>query len=172
MARRLRLGLTTAATICLVCGWLALAKDTDPNEESERKVKESEVPAVALEALRTLAAGAPFTEFAEEVEHGHKFYEGSWKGKDGNVDGLVTETGDVVEIEEMLPAASAPAAVRAELSKAAGQDATFEIERKTLFVYEGHFTKAGKTVEMLLTPDGRPYHEEGHGGDHDEDEHR
>ena len=172
MTRRIRFGLTAAATICLVCGLLALAKDTDPNEESERKVKESEVPAAALDALRTLAAGAPFTEFAEEVEHGHRFYEGSWKGKDGNVDGLVTESGDVVEIEEMMLAASVPAAVRAELSKAAGKDAQVEVERKTLFVYEGHFSKGGKNVEMLLTPDGRRYYEEGQGGDRDEDEHR
>jgi len=170
MTLRLRFGVAAAATICLVCGLLAWAKDKDAIEESERKVTEAEVPAIALGALRTLAAGAILTEFAEEVEHGHKFYEGSWKGKDGNVDGLVTEGGDVVEIEEEMPAEGVPSAVRAELAKAAGKDTKVEIERKTLFVYEGHFTKAGKEVEMLLTPDGRPYQEEGQGGARDEDD--
>jgi hypothetical protein len=161
--------LAAAAAIWLVCGLLVLAGDGDANEESEREVKESEVPAAALSALRKLAAGATLTEFAEEVEHGHKFYEGSWKGKDGNVDGLVTESGDVVEIEEMIPDSSVPSAVRAELAKAFGSDARIEVERKTLVVYEGHFSKGGKEVEMLLTPDGRPYHEEGGGADNDED---
>lgn len=170
MTLRWRFGIAAAATICLVGGLLAWAKDKDANEESERSVKESEVPAAALSALKKLAAGATLSEFAEEVEHGRKFYEGSWKGKDGNVDGLVTEAGDVVEIEEMMPADGVPSAVRAELAKAAGVDGKVAIERKTLFVYEGHFTKAGKQVEMLLTPDGRPYHEEGQGGDRDKDD--
>ena len=69
------------------------------------------MPAAALEGLKKIAGNASITEFAEEVEHGHKFYEGSWKGPDGNVDTLVTETGDVVEIEESLPSAKIPAPV-------------------------------------------------------------
>ncbi len=59
--------------------------------EQERKVKENEVPAAALATLKKLAGSATITEFAEEIEHGGKFYEGSWKAADGQVDALVSE---------------------------------------------------------------------------------
>ncbi|MFH0983347.1 MAG: hypothetical protein V2A79_17650 [Planctomycetota bacterium] len=151
--------------ILAVGGVLALAQTqpADKKEEQERKVKEAEVPPAALAALKKLAGGATLTEFAEEIEHGHKFYEGSWKGPDGNVDGLVTETGDVVEIEESIPPDKVPAAARAAVEKEAGKDATAKYERKTFFVYEAHFKKDGKGREIIFTPDGRRYHEEGEG---------
>ena len=87
-----------AGVAILLGGLLALAQNKAANEDKERKVKEAEVPKAALEALKKLADKAAITEFAEEVEHGHKFYEGSWAGPGGNVDGMVTESGDLVEI--------------------------------------------------------------------------
>ena len=76
-------------------GLLAFAQNKPEQPKNyERNVKEGDVPKAALETLKKLAAGAAFTEFAEEVEHGHKFYEGSWKGPHGNIDGLVTEAGE------------------------------------------------------------------------------
>lgn len=169
MNRRARFGAAATAALCLAAGLVVLAQKNA--QEQERSVKESEVPPAALAALQRLAGNATITEFAEEIEHGHKFYEGSWKGPDGNVDGLVTPSGDVVELEEMMPAEKVPSVVRGELQKAAGKDAQVHIERKTFYVYEGHFKKDGKVRELLLTPDGRPYHEEDQqGGEQDEDE--
>lgn len=147
--------------------------------EQEREVKESEVPAAALAALKKLAGDAPLTEFAEEVEHGITYYEGSWKGPDGNVDALVTAAGDVVEIEASIPAELAPATIRALAEKEAGKDAKVSYEKKTLVLYEIHFKKEGKGREMIFAPDGRRYHEDGayqarerkHEKDEDEDEH-
>lgn len=153
--RILVVGCTCGAV--LLGGLLALAKNKPVQGEQERQVKEAEVPVAALTALKKLAGSATITEFAEEIEHGHKFYEGSWKGPDGNVDGLVTETGDVVEIEEMIPAGRVPAAVRAALEKEVGKDATIKFEMKTVFVYEAHFKKDQKERETVLTPDGRRY---------------
>src|SRR5262245_37891783 len=76
-------------------------KKSDGAQEQEREVKEADVPAAALNALKKQAAGAAITEFSEEIEHGHKFYEGSYKSATGNkVDVLVTEAGDLVEVEE------------------------------------------------------------------------
>lgn len=97
---------------------LVLAEDRSEVVDGERSVKQSDVPAVALAALKKLAGDASFTAFAEEIEHGHKFYEGSWKGPDGNVDALVTEDGNVVEIEESLSTTRIPAAVRAAAGEA------------------------------------------------------
>jgi hypothetical protein len=135
------------------------------HKESERKVIEAEVPKKALEALQKLADKAVITEFAEEFEHGHRFYEGSWKGPHGNIDALVTESGDVVEIEEVIPSDKVPAKARAEVEKEAGKKAKMTWEKKTFVLYEVHYKKDGKGHEIILTPDGRRYHEEGGGQD-------
>lgn len=160
------------ATVLVACGGLlALAQDKQPAGDHERKVKEAEVPKAALEALRKAANNAAFTEFAEEVEHGHKFYEGSYKGPNGNVDVVVTEAGDLVVIEEVVPADSVPAAVRAALEKEAGKDAKATWEKKTIVMFEVHFKKDGKSKELVFTPEGRPFHEEGDKkGEKDEDD--
>ncbi len=170
MTQRTRLG-AAAASVCLVGALLVAAENKKAQpQESERKVQESEVPAPALAALKKLSGGAAIHEYAEEIEHGHKFYEGSWKSADGHVDGLVTEAGDVVEIEEGIPSEKAPASVRAAFKKTAGNDTPVKIERKTFFVYEGHFKKDGKGHEVIFTPDGRRYYEEGqHEGGKEED---
>lgn len=139
-------------SVATLVGW---AQDKKQPVEQEREIKEAEVPKAALDALKKLADKAAITEFAEEIEHGHKFYEGSWKGAAGNVDALVTDTGDIVEIEEVIPTDKVPAAARAEVEKAAGKDAKLMWEKKTVVMYEVHFKKDGKGHEMILTPDGR-----------------
>ena len=131
------------------------APDNPPQAERERTVKESEVPKAALEGLRRHASNATFTEFAEEIEHGHTFYEGSYKGASGHVDVLVTDTGDLVEVEEAISGDKAPAAVQAEAQKAAGKDAKLRYEKKTMVLYEVHFKQGSEGREILLTPDGR-----------------
>lgn len=150
-----------AFAVALAGGWFVLAQDKKQPTEQERQVKEAEVPAAALAALKKMAAGAAFTGFAEEIEHGHKYYEGSWKGPDGNVDGLVTETGDVVELEEKIPAEKVPPGVRAAVEKDAGKDAKLAWERKTLYLYEVHYKKDGKGHEVIFTADSRRFNEEG-----------
>jgi hypothetical protein len=138
--------------------------------ESERRVKESEVPRPALEALKKVAGTATLREFSEEVEHGHKFYEGSWSGAQGNVDALVTDAGDLVEVEEIVPGDQAPAAVRSAAEHAAGKETRVTFEKKTLVLYEIHFRQGGHVHEMIFTPDGRRYHEEGEEHDAEKEE--
>lgn len=145
-------------------------KPSGQPKEQERKVTEAQVPPAALVALKKLAGSAKFTEFAEEIEHGHKFYEGSWKGPEGNMDALVTDTGDVVEIEEIVPVDKVPAGVRAAAEKEAGKGGAVVYERKTLYLYEIKFRKDGKGREMLFTADARQVHEEEDGDDEDEGE--
>jgi len=147
--------------IISTAGFVAWAQEKNKVEEQERQVKEAEVPKPALDALKKLADKATFTEFAEEIEHGHKFYEGSWKGPNGNVDALVTEAGDLVEIEEIISGEKVPAPVRAESEKAAGKDNKVTFEKKTVVMYEIHFKKEGTTQEMIFTPDGRRFLEQG-----------
>jgi hypothetical protein len=160
----------TAVCAAFVGGYVVRAQDKGAPAASERKVKEAEVPAAALAALKKQAGGAAITEFAEEIEHGGKFYEGSWKGPDGAVDVLVTQAGDLVEIEESVPADKVPAAVRAALEKSAGKDSGATWERKTYIAYEAHYKKDGKGQETLFLPDGRTHSEEDEKGEGDKDE--
>jgi hypothetical protein len=129
--------------------------------EAERQVTEAEVPAAALAALKKLAAGAEITEFAEEIEFGHTFYEGSWKSASGaNMDVLVTPTGDLMEIEEQLSIDNVPAAALKAAKKKAGKETELAFEKKTMILYEFKFQKGGSEQELLLTPDGRRFNED------------
>ncbi len=124
--------------------------------ESERAVTQAEVPAAALATLKKLAAGAKINAFAEEIEHGHTFYEGSWQGPSGaNVDVLVTATGNLVETEEQVSADQVPKAVLAAARKAAGEGAKLGLEKKTMVLYEVKFRKGNRGHELLLAPEGR-----------------
>jgi hypothetical protein len=115
----------------------------------------------ALAALKKLAAGAEITEFAEEIEYGHTFYEGSWKSAYGaNMDVLVTPTGDLMEIEEQLSIDNVPAAALKVAQKAAGKETELASEKKTMILYEFRFQKEGSEQELLLTPDGRRFDED------------
>jgi hypothetical protein len=139
-------------------------------EEAEREVTEAEVPAAALATLKKLSGGATITEFAEEVEHGQTFYEGSWKAPSGaNMDVLVTPTGDLVEIEEQVDADDVPPGALKAARKAAGKDADLAFEKKTMILYEVKFTKGTSRHELLLTPDGRRVEEEVEKGKASED---
>ena len=157
------------AMLCAVVYAVQAAKETD----TERIVTEAEVPAAALASLKKIAAGAKIFEFAEEVEDGHTFYEGSWKAPSGvQVDVVVTKTGDLVAIEEGVSANEVPAAVLKAAREAAGSGAEITLERKTTILYEAKFEKAGAEQELLLTPYGDKVEEDAQkdqsGNDEDE----
>ncbi len=148
--------------------------------EIERKVTEDQVPEAALKTLKRMARNAKITEFAEEIEYGHTFYEGSWKTRSGaNMDVLVTKAGALVEIEQQIETKRLPAAVQKAARKAAGKRVQLSCERKTMILYEVKFRKDDGFHELLLTPDGRRVEEEiekgksddeGDGNDEDDDE--
>lgn len=150
-----------AGSVLPVFGLLVAAQDKQVAPDQERKVTEAEVPPAALTALKRLAGGAATTAFAEETERGNRYYEASWKTPDGTVDALVTAAGDLVEIEEVVPADKVPAAVRGVIEKEGGKDAKPTFEKKTLVLYEAHFKKGDKTLEIIVTPDGRLHLEGG-----------
>lgn len=154
--------LTLTAFICVA--WAS-----DGPGESEREVKESDVPAAALKTLKELAGKAKITEFAEEIEHGHTYYEASWKGPNGNIDALVTVAGDLVEIEETVPAESTPKPILEAARKAAGADAKFHVEKKTVVLYEIKYRKDGRRHEVVYSPDGRQHEHEDEPGEKDDD---
>ncbi|RKY06660.1 MAG: hypothetical protein DRP66_08355 [Planctomycetota bacterium] len=139
--------------------------------ETERKVTAAEVSKAALATLKKMARGAKITEFAEEIEHGSTFYEGSWKGRKGaDVDVLVTDAGALVEIEQQIAADKVPAAALKAARKAAGKNVKLACERKTMVLYEIKFRKGDGHCELLLTPDGRLVEESVEKGKSDDDD--
>lgn len=167
-----RRGLWIAVTLMvLAMASVAVAWSRASHEESERSIKESEVPADALTALKKLAGGARLTEFSEETENGHTYYEGSWKGPNGDVDALVTPGGDLVELEEVVPFDSIPRAVQQKAHDAAGKDAKLFVEKKTYVMYEVKFRKGDRKHEVLYAPDGRTHeHEDEQGHEEGDDD--
>ncbi len=162
-----------ALVACIACGSMSVAivrAFGPPKEgESERRVKESEVPKAAMSTLKKHAGEHAITEFAEEIEHGCKYYEGSWKTTAGHVDVLVTEAGALVEIEEGVSADSIPAAVAAAVEKSAGKGAKLRYEKKTMVMYEVKFEKDNRRHELVLSPDGREHEHEDEQAGKDED---
>jgi len=163
MATQSLIRITAGICAVSICAGIAIvyAKEPAKHEEQERRVNEAEVPKAALEALKKVAGGKTLTEFSEEVEHGITYYEGSWNGPNGNVDALVTASGDLVEIEEAIPEASAPKAVLERARSAAGKDAKLVIEKKTVVFYEVKYRTNNRRHEVVYSPDGRDHeHEE------------
>jgi hypothetical protein len=163
--------LILVGTVLCMIAYAAERSESAERGESEHKVTREQVPAAALAALEKLAAGAEITEFAEEVEHGQTFYEGSYKNRSGtNTDALVTPAGDAVEIEEQVDAYSVPAAVLKAATEAAGKGNRLTFEKKTTILYEIHFRKGGERHELVLTPDGRHNEKEGENGENGEND--
>lgn len=140
------------------------------NGEGEREVERRGVPQAAWDALKALAGEAEIRGCSVEVEHGQKFYEGSWKGPGGgNVDALVTPAGDLVEIEQRVSADDVPEAVRTAAQKAAGKGTRVAYEKKTMILYEIKYRKGSRWHEQLLTPYGRRVKEEAESGQREEE---
>lgn len=141
-----------AAIVCVA----AYAPQVAEADKSEREVSEAEVPATVMATLKKLAGGAKITQFAEEVDNGQTFYEGSWQTRSGaDMDVLVTQTGDLMEIEEQVSADKVPAAILKVATKVTGSGAPLAMEKRTIILYEVKFQKGGRQHELMLTPDGR-----------------
>lgn len=138
--------------------------------EQERSVKEAEVPKAALDALKKLAASNTLTEFAEEIEHGVTYYEGSWKGPNGKVDALVTAHGDLVELEEVISVGTVPKVVLESAQAAAGKDSKLFVEKKTVIFYEVKYRKGNHKHEVVYSADGREHEHEEEGVDAEGDD--
>ncbi len=141
---------------------------TGPGEESERKVKESEVPAAALAALKAVAKDAKLMGFEEEKANGITYYEAEWKDGAGKKEAKVTADGELMEIEESVSLSAVPKAVVDAAKKIAGADAAIHVEKMTAFYYEVEYRKGMKQHEIIIMPDGRTH--EGGGDDDDGDD--
>jgi hypothetical protein len=166
MLRKFGILAAVGMSFILIGGLIAFAQDKGEKgekkgkEEKERVLKESEVPPAVMATLKKVAGTAKLDKFEEEIEHGQKYYEGSFTTPEGKTDVLVAENGELVEIEEAVAPDKVPAAVKAAAEKEAGKDAKVFFEKKTHIMYEIKFTKGEKRHEIVLLPDGSRHHGE------------
>ena len=113
----------------------------------------ADLPGPAAAALKRHANGAELGGFETEHAHGVALFEAGWREGGVRHEAKVTAEGDLVELEEAVPADAVPARVRAAAGKQLDAG-TARFVRKTWIVYEVEGTVAGAAREVIFTPTG------------------
>ena len=131
-----------------------------PAAASERKLSRAQVPSPVLTAFEKAYPKAKALSFAEEDKDGKTCYE--IESRDGTTrrDLLFAADGTVLEIEEIVPAADLPAAVRDAVAKQAPKATIKSAEKvtrgdKVLYEIELSATSTTKTRELVFDGNGR-----------------
>ena len=144
-----------------------LGREIEREGDDEDDLTIAQVPEPARAALLKLAGDAKIVKAEREREHGVLIYEAEWIKNGSKHEAAVTADGTLVEMEEIIPAEMAPAAVRAAIAKHFGAAAKVVVEKKMVVVYEVEAKIDGKEKELLIFPTGRVH--EDHDGDGDDD---
>ena len=146
-----------AALLVLTCSAVA--------QETEKKIKRSDLPPTVEKTVAAQSAGATIRGFSEEKENGQTFYEAEMVVNGHSKDILINANGNIVEIEEQVDVDSLPADVKAGLTAKAAGGKIEKVETITkkdkLVAYEAKVSTNGKRSEIQVGPDGKPLdHEE------------
>jgi hypothetical protein len=128
-------------------------------QETESKVTMKDLPAPVQATVKELSKGAVMRGLSKEVGNGQTFYEVELKVNGRNRDALIDPAGNVMEIEEQVPFASLPPAVKSAIVKQAGKGRIMLIESvskgNSVVAYEAHVKTAGKMSEIKVDTDGK-----------------
>jgi uncharacterized membrane protein YkoI len=128
------------------------------SQDYEKRVKMKDLPKPVQRTVLEQSKGATLRALSKEVEKGKTFYEAELRVNGHNKDLLIDPTGAVVEVEEEVPLASVPAAVRATIAQNAGRGRIVNVESVTrnssVVAYEAHI-KAGRWAEIKVAADGK-----------------
>ncbi|HTD58879.1 MAG TPA: hypothetical protein VK672_08290 [Solirubrobacteraceae bacterium] len=140
--------------------WAGMLLAATPGWGQERPIKRADLPPAVDSAVAVESRGATIRGFAEEREHGRKYYEAELLVRGHHKDVLLDSTGTVVEIEKEVPLDSLPAAAKAALTSLARPGRIAKVETLTkrgrLVAYEAQVVSAGKRREIQVGPDGKP----------------
>jgi uncharacterized membrane protein YkoI len=143
----------TLFVTCVLCVSAAHAQD------SEKKVKMSDLPEPVQKTVREQSKGATIRGFAKETENGKTSYEVEMKVNGHNKDVLIDPSGAVLAIEEQVALNALPRAVKAGLVRKAGKGKILSVESITkndvLVEYEAQVSRAGKRSEIKVGADGK-----------------
>jgi hypothetical protein len=134
----------------------------------------ADLPGPAAAALKKQSGGNELSGFEAERANGVALYEAAWTEGGVEHEAKVTADGDLVELEQAIPASDAPATVRAAVAKAFGDGARVRYVKKTWIVYEVEGKVGGRHREVIYTPTGATTREidddDGDDGDDDDDD--
>lgn len=125
---------------------------------AEEKIALEKLPAAAARALREQAGDAKITDLSREKEKGGTVYEATFTRKGRVHDVTVNEGGKLVSDEETIPAAEAPAAVRAAIDREAPGAKVQKMERikeSGKIRYEALLSGKTKREEIKFTDHGK-----------------
>ena len=135
------------------------ARQEKEAREQEKRVRMRDLPAAVQQTVREQSRGATVRGLSQETEDGKTNYEVELKVNGHNKDVLIDPSGAVVEVEEQVTLDSLPVAVRTAIEQNAGGGRVVEVESitegNTLTGYEAHVRKAGKSLEIKVSPAGQ-----------------
>lgn len=156
--------LALAAVVMMMTGCQTPRFASTPLERDEAAIEESDVPPMALRALRKAANGRPLTEFEREDRGQYVAYEAEWQEGGVEAEATVLADGSLVETErELTPAefATLPPGVLQRVRTLQERGYDVEVARRTLYLYEidaarqsADDAEDGDELEHLLRPDG------------------
>ncbi|RJP32656.1 MAG: hypothetical protein C4547_13115 [Phycisphaerales bacterium] len=129
--------------------------DDDGDDGDEAEVPEDQVPEAARAVLRKQAGNGAVLHYSREVERGVVIYEAEWQANGVSHEAAVTAEGALLEVEQIIPAAGAPAGVRSAIDGQFGAGAAVVVEKKMIVLYEIEGKINGRNREILVTPTGR-----------------
>ena len=128
-------------------------------QDHEKRVRMKDLPAAVQQTVREQSRGATIRGLSQETENGKTNYEAELRVNGHNRDVLINPSGAVVEIEEQVTLALLPPAVKKTIERNAGGGRVGMIEAITrgdaVAAYEAHVRKAGKSLEIKVSPDGQ-----------------
>ncbi len=142
-------------------GMSVLAKEgkgeaANKKEDSEPAVAWDKLPSTVQQTIEAQLHTAKPEKITEEKEDGFTAYEAA-QTVDGKLKEVkVAENGQLLEIEEAIPASELPAAVIEKAKKTAPKAEIKEARRVTWCLYEVDFGKENKPKEMLVFGNGQP----------------
>ena len=127
-------------------------------EEKDTAVKLSELPAAVAKAIKDAAGDAKLGKITLGDEDGTPAYETTWEAGGHKHEIAVAKDGKVLSLEEIIKLAEAPEAVRAAITKEAGENKVFEVEKvlaKGKTHYEAVITKGKGKEEVSFSEKGK-----------------
>jgi hypothetical protein len=154
---RKKLPLVASLAVVLLGASCAIAQ---AKQETESKVTMKDLPSPVQAKVKELSKGAVRRGLSKEVENGQTFYEVELRVNGRNRDALIDSAGKVVEIEEQVPLASLPPAVKSAIVKQAGIGKIVFVEsvskENSVVAYKAHVKTAGKMSEIKVDNSGNP----------------
>lgn len=144
--------------LCVSAALSAVLASPLTGQESEIKVKLTDLPPAVQAAVKEQSKGVTLKGLTKEVAAGATLYEAELEVNGRTKDVTFDETGKIVSVEEEVTLANIPAAARDAIQRFVGQGKLLLVEtvaegEKTF--YEAHIRKDGKETEVKVDPSGR-----------------